>query len=63
MKGRYVSEHGLTQDVALVKSEVVGKQVRDGAFYADLVWWIETIDGQVWLEGEASVKLPSRRSL
>lgn len=60
MKGRFVEAHGLTQDVALVKSEVVGKSVRDGAFFAELVWWIETIDGQVWQEGAATVKLPSK---
>jgi hypothetical protein len=61
MKGRFVSAHGLTQDVAIVKSYVTGKQVRDGQFLADLVWWVETIDGQVWLEGAATVKLPSKR--
>ena len=62
LKGRYVSEHGLTQDVAIVQSEVVGKHVQDGAFMVDLVWWIETIDGKIWLEGGATVKLPSRRA-
>lgn len=62
MKGRFVGEHGLTQDVALVQSEVVGKSVRDGAFTVDLVWWIETIDGKVWEEGGATVQLPSKRS-
>lgn len=59
--GRFVSEHGLTQDVAIVKSQVVGKDVRDGAFLVDLVWWIETIDGKIWLEGGATIKLPSKR--
>jgi hypothetical protein len=61
MRGKYVSEHGLTQDVAIVKSEVTGKYVQDGQFMADLVWWIETIDGKIWLEGAATVKLPSRQ--
>ena len=61
MKGRYVAAHGLTQDLALVRSEVVGKFVRNGEFMVDLVWWIETIDGQVWQEGAATVRLPSRR--
>lgn len=62
MKGRHVTEHGLTQDVAIVKSEVVGKSARDGAFMVDLVWWIETLDGKIWEEGAATVKLPSRRA-
>lgn len=61
MRGRHVSEHGLTQDVAIVKSEVVAKSVRDDAFVVDLVWWVETIDGKIWQEGAATVKLPSRR--
>lgn len=63
MKGKFVAAHGLTQDVALIKSEVVGKSVRDGEFFAELVWWIETIDGQVWQEGAATVKLPSKSRL
>lgn len=62
MRGKYVSEHGLTEDIALVKSQVTGKYVQDGQFMADLVWWIETIDGKVWLEGAATVKLPSRQA-
>jgi hypothetical protein len=28
----------------------------------DLIWWIETMDGQIWLEGGATVRLP-RKSL
>ena len=60
LKGRHVTEHGLTQDVAIVKSQVVGKEVRDGAFLVDIVWWVETIDGKIWEEGGATVKLPSR---
>lgn len=61
LQGRFVSEHGVTQDVALVQSQVVAKNVRDGQFMVDLVWWVETIDGKIWLEGAASVKLPSRK--
>ncbi|MRW88543.1 hypothetical protein GJ699_00930 [Duganella sp. FT80W] len=62
MRGKYVSEHGLTEDVALVKSQITSKYVLDGQFMADLVWWIETVDGKVWLEGAATVKLPSRQA-
>jgi hypothetical protein len=60
MKGRHLTAHGLTKDVAIVKSEVVSKYARDGRFYVDIVWWIETIDGYVWEEGKASVRLPSK---
>ena len=60
MKGRHVSTHGLTQDVALVQSRVVSKQIVDGQPLVDLVWWIETLDGQIWEEGGATVRLPRR---
>ena len=33
-----------------------------GQFLVELVWWIETLDGQIWEEGGATVRLPSRRS-
>ncbi len=61
MKGRYVNTHGLTGDVAIVKSYVTDKEVRDGRFVVNLVWWVETIDGKIWLEGGATVRLPSKR--
>lgn len=60
LKGKYVNTHGLTQDVAIVKSYVTAKYVRDTKHMADLVWWIETIDGHVFEEGMASVVLPSK---
>jgi hypothetical protein len=62
MRGRYADAHGLTRDLALVKSYVCGKYVRDGEFFAQLAWWIEAITGEIWLEGAATVRLPSRRA-
>jgi hypothetical protein len=63
MAGKHALAHGLTGDLALVKSYVYGKCVCDGEFLIDLAWWIETIEGDVWLEGGATVKLPSRRAV
>ena len=60
LEGRSVTTHGLTKDVAIVKSEVVAKYVEDGEFLVDLVWWIETINGEIWEEGMATVRLPSK---
>jgi hypothetical protein len=60
-RGRFVETHGMTQDVAFIQSEVVGKYVLDGRFLVDLVWWIETIDGKIWEEGKTTVELPSQR--
>jgi hypothetical protein len=61
MKDKYVNAHGLTNDVAIVKSYVYDKYVRDGNFMVELAWWIESIDGDIWEEGGATIKLPSKR--
>jgi hypothetical protein len=61
MKDKYVTAHGLTGDVAIVKSYVYDKYVRDGEFLVELVWWVETIEGDIWEEGGATVRLPSKR--
>jgi hypothetical protein len=60
MKGRYVDTHGLTGDIAIVKSYVYDKFSRDGEFFVDLVWRIETIEGDIFAEGGATVRLPSK---
>ena len=60
MKGKHALAHGLTGDLALVKSYVYDKFFRDGEPLVELGWWIETIEGDIWLEGGAIVKLPSK---
>ncbi|OGO14745.1 MAG: hypothetical protein A2Z02_06910 [Chloroflexi bacterium RBG_16_48_7] len=62
MKGRYILTHGLTGDIGIVKSYVYDKCVRDGAFFVDLAWWVETIDGYIWENGGAAIRLQSRRA-
>jgi len=62
MNGKRCLAHGLTGDLAIVKSYVYDKYSRDGEFFVDLIWWIETIEGDIWLEGGATVKLPSKRA-
>jgi hypothetical protein len=61
MKGKHALAHGLTGDLAIVKSYVYDKYFRDGEPFVELGWWIETIEGDIWLEGGATVKLPSKR--
>jgi hypothetical protein len=61
MAGKQALAHGLTGDLALVKSYVYDKYVRNGKYYVDLAWWIEAIEGDIWLAGGATVKLPSAR--
>ena len=44
------------------KSYVYDKYVRNGEFMVELARWIETIKGQIWGEGGATVRLPSRKA-
>jgi hypothetical protein len=62
MEDKYVSTHGLTKDVALVKSQVTGKRVVNGQFEVEITWWVENITGDIWEEGQALVVLPSREA-
>ncbi|MBP2642874.1 MAG: uncharacterized protein H6Q67_761 [Firmicutes bacterium] len=61
MKGKTITAHGMTEDLAIVKSYVYDKYNRDGEYFVDLTWWIETIEGDIWLAGGATVKLPSSK--
>lgn len=60
MAGRRIEGHGLQHDVMIIKSEVVGKVVKNGEHLVDLIFWMETIDGCIYEHGKATVKLPSR---
>jgi len=60
MQGKFCNAHGLTGDLALVKSYVYDKYHLDGAFCVELAWWIESIEGDIWLNGGATVQLPSK---
>lgn len=60
MQGKDVNAHPLTGDLFIVKSYVYDKYFGDGIGYADLTWWIETIDGYIVESGGATVRLPSR---
>ncbi|MBT0670487.1 hypothetical protein HT136_19140 [Novosphingobium profundi] len=60
MEGRFVSTHGMTEDLAIVKSYVYDKYVLNGQYVVDLAWWIENLDGDIWEAGGATVALPSR---
>lgn len=62
MRRKHVLAHGLTGDLAIVKSCVYDKYVRNGEFFVELGWWVETIDGYIWQEGGATVRLPSSKA-
>jgi hypothetical protein len=62
MKGKHISAHGLTTDLAIVKSYVYDRYVLNGEHYAELAWWVESIDGYIWEAGAATVKLPAKNA-
>ncbi|MCF0229821.1 MAG: hypothetical protein HUJ76_09055, partial [Parasporobacterium sp.] len=62
LKDIHITTHGLTRDTAEVHSIVNDKYIRNGKYIIKLIWWINDINGSVWIEGAAEVSLPSRNS-
>lgn len=53
--------HGMERDIFLVKSKVYEKRVENGEHLVELAWWVETVSGEVYQEGQATVVLPSKK--
>ena len=60
LEGRHINAHGLSRDLAIIKSYVYDKHQENGESFAELAWWIETIDGYIFEAGSATIKLPSK---
>lgn len=60
MKGTRANWHGMEGDTAISKAYVVDKYKKDNEHFVDLVWWIETLDKDLILEGYVTVKLPKK---
>jgi hypothetical protein len=60
MKGKRAAWHGMSGDTAITKAYVFDKYEKNGEYFADLAWWIETLDNHLILEGFATVKLPKK---
>ncbi len=60
MADKCVNVHGLTKDIALVKSVVADKYVKNGEYLVKLIWWTEDIDDGIYNEGCAEVALKYR---
>ena len=60
MADKHVTTHGVTRDIAEIHSTVIDKYVKNGKYIARLVWWINDINGDIWIEGEAEISLPHR---
>lgn len=61
LEGRRPMDHGMVGDVAIIKSYVYNKFAENGKHYVDLAFWMETIDGVIIEEGQATVCLPSKK--
>ena len=61
-KGQPITEHGMERDVMWVKSYVFDKFCEDGKHFVRLAWWIDTILGETFQSGWATVELPSKNS-
>jgi len=57
---RVVNAHPLSYDLAIIQAYIEKKYEKNGEYFVDLVWWNETIDGYIWEEGGATVRLPSK---
>lgn len=62
MAGKHINGHGLQHDIMIIKSEVIKKYVKNGEYLAELIFWMETIDGCVYEHGKAIVSLPSKNA-
>ena len=60
LKDKTMWTHGLGNDLCIAKGYVEKKYVQNGEYMVDLIWWLETIEGDIYEEGEATVKLPHR---
>jgi hypothetical protein len=58
--GKAILIHGLERDVMWVKSYVFDKYCQDGKHYVKLAWWIDTILGETFQSGQATIQLPSQ---
>lgn len=60
LQGRRPMNHGMVGDVAIINSYIYHKFVQNGKHYVDLAFWMQTIDGTLIEEGQATVCLPSK---
>jgi hypothetical protein len=59
MQGKCL-HHPMERDVFITHSKVFNKRIENGEHLVDFVWWQETITGDVFEEGQCTVRLPSK---
>ena len=63
MQGKKCNTHGLQYDVMKIHSQVYDKYEKDGEYFVELGWWITTLnDEEIYEEGGATIKLPSKNA-
>jgi acyl dehydratase len=63
MQGKKCNTHGLQYDVMKIHSQVYDKYEKDGEHFVELGFWITTLnDDEIYEEGGATIKLPSRNT-
>ena len=60
MEGKMAACHLLENDLCISKAHVIRKYEKNGEYLVDLIFWIETIDGDVVEEGMFTVALPKK---
>lgn len=60
MKDKTVNTHGLTRDTAEISSVVIDKYTRNGKYLVKLIWWINDVNGNIWIDGCAEVEFPHK---
>ena len=60
MEDKKINIHGLVGDLIWIKTYVADKFEENGEKYVKVIYWIQTIEEEIYEEGYALVKLPSR---
>jgi len=60
VKDKRANWHALEGDLIISRAYVTDKYIKDSEYFADLIWWCETLDKYIVEEGFCTVKLPKK---
>ncbi len=60
LAGKKIADHGMAGDVIWIKTYVTDKYEENGEKFVKVVFWLQTIEEQIYQEGYMIVKLPSK---
>jgi acyl dehydratase len=61
LAGKTITTHGMVGDLIWIKSYVTEKYEENGEKFVKVVYWIQTIEEEIYEEGYVIVKLPSKQ--